>query len=142
MIGYIELRCCRCNVIFFLPPDLHNTARRDETVWFYCPHGHRQHFSAGESEADKLRRERDRLKQQIARHRDVSRQWEEEAGRAKHQARAYKGQVTKLKRRAKAGLCPCCSRHFDNLERHIETKHPEMSTEPDNVVPIKAGSAS
>jgi len=38
---------------------------------------------------------------------------------------ARKGkQVASLKRRAKNGLCPCCRRHFMNVQRHISTKHP------------------
>ena len=28
-------------------------------------------------------------------------------------------------RRVKNGVCPCCKRHFTNLERHMKTKHPE-----------------
>lgn len=28
-------------------------------------------------------------------------------------------------RRVGKGVCPCCNRHFTNLERHMATKHPE-----------------
>ena len=39
---------------------------------------------------------------------------------------AYKGQVTKIKARVGRGMCPCCNRFFENLHRHMETKHPEF----------------
>jgi hypothetical protein len=37
-----------------------------------------------------------------------------------------KGQLTKARNRAKAGLCPCCNRHFTNVERHVKSKHPDF----------------
>jgi hypothetical protein len=36
-------------------------------------------------------------------------------------------------KRVNAGICPCCNRHFTDLERHMKSKHVE-----DNVVPMKA----
>lgn len=33
----------------------------------------------------------------------------------------------RLKRRVKAGACPCCKRSFVALARHIANKHPEFS---------------
>lgn len=47
----------------------------------------------------------------------------------KARTNAYKGNVTKLKKRASAGLCPCCNRHFTNLQRHIASKHPDINKE-------------
>ena len=42
---------------------------------------------------------------------------------------AYMGQVTRLKNRAANGVCPCCTRHFQNLQAHMAKKHPDY-TEP------------
>lgn len=32
--------------------------------------------------------------------------------------------LRKTKDRVKNGVCPCCTRHFTNLERHMASKHP------------------
>lgn len=45
--------------------------------------------------------------------------------RLEHKIRAEKGAKTKLKKRIAKGACPCCNRHFVNLQRHIEGQHPE-----------------
>lgn len=34
------------------------------------------------------------------------------------------GSLNRLKRRIRAGVCPCCNRTFQNLAAHIKTKHP------------------
>ncbi len=41
-----------------------------------------------------------------------------------HQVRAQKAAKTKLKNRIKHGVCPCCKRTFQNIAKHIATKHP------------------
>lgn len=59
---------------------------------------------------------------------------------AERRVSAAKGQVTKLKNRTAAGVCPCCTRSFENLKRHMATKHPAFTDEPqaaDNVVTLK-----
>lgn len=137
---FIQMTCGRCQVIFYLPNDLYRSACRDENISFYCPHGHQRHFPSGETNEAKLRRERDRLKQEQAQLNDEIRRQRELRDAAERSAAAYKGQTTRLKNRVKAGLCPCCNRHFDNLQRHIATKHPDISIEGDGVVvPLLGG---
>jgi len=34
-------------------------------------------------------------------------------------------QLTKVRNRIRAGICPFCTRHFTDLERHVASKHPE-----------------
>lgn len=48
---------------------------------------------------------------------------------AQHQSRAFKGVVTKLKKRAANGVCPCCNRTFVDLARHMAGKHPTFLAE-------------
>ena len=38
---------------------------------------------------------------------------------------ATKGHLTRAKKRHRAGLCPCCNRQFQDLVRHMASKHPE-----------------
>ena len=57
---------------------------------------------------------------------------------AERRASAARGQVTKLKNRAAAGVCPCCNRQFQNLKNHMATKHPEFNA-PENLKVIEGG---
>lgn len=41
--------------------------------------------------------------------------------------RAHKAAKTRLKKRVANGVCPCCKRHFENLQRHMQTKHPKYT---------------
>lgn len=139
MDDFVQTICWRCKVIYWLPNDLYRSARRDENISFYCPHGHIAHFTAGETDEAKLRRERDLLKQEQARLNDEIRRQRELCEAAERSAAAYRGQTTRLKNRAKAGLCPCCNRHFTNIQRHIATKHPDISADNGVVVPLHGG---
>lgn len=121
-----------------MPKSLERQARQNASVSFYCPLGHSNVYR--ESEADRYRREAERLKQQMARKDDELRAERERTDRERRSAAAYRGQVTKLRTRAKAGVCPCCTRHFSNVERHMASKHPDFDP-AENVVPFegKAG---
>lgn len=119
--------CCSCQIEFGLPRSLHGNAKRDPSIWFHCPHGHRQHYT--ESEADRLRKE-------IERERNW-RQWEQgradaaihEAARNDRRRRAEKAAKTRLKNRIAKGVCPCCNRSFVDVHRHIASQHPDFSAE-------------
>lgn len=131
MTDFVRITCYKCKIEFGLNREFHSVAKQAaEGMTFYCPNGHGQVFSSGPTEAEMLRQERDRLKQQRARLEDEKRELSELWASAERRRAAARGQVTRLKNRAKAGLCPCCNRHFTNLERHIASKHPEISTEP------------
>lgn len=115
-----EFRCCpTCGVEYAAPKVFMEECRKNPSLYFHCPNGHSRHFS--ESEADKLRRERDRLQQQLA--------WKDDEITAKAK------QIKRLEKRAAAGTCPCCSRSFTNMSQHMKTKHPEFVAE--NVVKLK-----
>lgn len=45
----------------------------------------------------------------------------------------YQGALTKVKKRVGKGTCPCCQRHFQNVQRHMATQHPEYATAPDTL---------
>ena len=98
-------------------------------IHFYCGYGHSQHFIVGETEAEKLRRERDRLAQRLAERDDeIKRQRELREG-TERQLSATRGVVTRIKNRVGHGVCPCCNRTFGDLSRHMATKHPTYAAE-------------
>jgi hypothetical protein len=105
-----------CGMAFGMPREFARVARVKGTV-FHCPRGHRLRF--GESEVEQLKKqlteERARVQREQAR-----------TESAKRSARAYRGQVTRVRNRVGNGVCPCCNRTFQNLMRHMETQHPEF----------------
>lgn len=90
-------------------------------------------MSYTESEADVLRRERDRLKQEMARVEEQRNEaWRCEARQralrkaAERSAVAYRGVATRMKKRAVAGMCPCCKQSFAELAVHMQDAHPDF----------------
>lgn len=127
--------CFRCKTSFGISNEVYQIAQdRREGFSFYCPNGHSQCYVSGETEETKLRRERDRLNQDRARLHDMIRDEREAREAAERRAAAMKGVATKMKNRIKAGVCPCCNRTFQDLARHISSKHPDI----DNVVNFDA----
>lgn len=114
--------CIKCGEPIGLTEATYQTLRRSGAT-FYCAFGHGQVYVLGPSEADKLRQERDRLKQRTAQLEDEARIAWNTAEAERRRAAAARGQVTRLKNRAAAGVCPCCNRTFQNLQRHMTTKH-------------------
>ena len=116
------IECGACGVVFALSTAFIEARRQDHKTW-WCPNGCERCYPAKSKEEilqDKL----------AAAAKD--REWLEAERRRLIDAKAvvvrsrdaYKGQVTRLKNRASAGVCPCCNRHFTALERHMATKHP------------------
>lgn len=121
-----QQECVDCFCKFGVPIGF-TASRRSDKRRFFCPNGHSMSYT--ESDADKLRRERDRLAQQLAYKDDLiadERRRREEAERA---TSAQKGVVTKLRKRASAGVCPCCNRTVSQMARHMASKHPTFKAE-------------
>lgn len=113
-----------CGISFAVPEWWHKGKRETHTT-FYCPNGHGQHFSS-ESEAERLRRERDIARQQIARVEQERIDALATANAQKDRADKAEAATKRLKRRVAAGTCPCCQRTFTNMARHMKTKHPNV----------------
>lgn len=112
--------CCTCGVVFGIESRHRAELRRKkERTSFYCPNGHSQHY-IGDTEADKLRRELEWARSQRDSARSALKMTE-------NTLRVVKGHKTRLKKRIANGVCPCCNRNFENVARHIKTKHPEYA---------------
>jgi hypothetical protein len=118
--------CAACGVVFAITEEFRASRQKDGKT-FYCPNGHTLHYS--ESEAERLRKKLERTEQQLAWQRDMREGANRRADAAERKLRATKGVVTKMKKRAAAGICPCCNRHFVQLERHMANKHPDYAVE-------------
>ncbi len=105
--------CYKCGIHFGMPIDFDNQRHRDGETW-YCPNGHGQVYR--ESTEQRLQRE-------LIEARTYNAQTREELAGEKKQHAATKGQLTRSKNRAKAGMCDQCKRVFQNYARHMETVH-------------------
>ena len=121
--------CCRCRAPMALPTSLYHAAKHSPDIKFFCAYGHKQHFVADETEVDKLRRERDSLKQQLAHKDDAIASIGRARDHAERRAAAARGQVTRIKNRIGAGVCPCCNRTFKALAAHMASEHPTYRAE-------------
>ena len=109
-------QCCNCGVPFAFP-DWMMRRLREKGGSFFCPNGHSQHYV--ETENTRLRKQ---LDEQIR----VATEQAERARVAELAEGERRKELERLKKRIKAGTCPCCKRTFSQLNRHMKTKHPEF----------------
>lgn len=107
---------CWCGIAVGIPETLHAWAKQSNKNSIHCPLGHS--FIFGDSFEQKLEREREQ--HQATRDLLTS----EERSHT-----ATRGHLTRARKRAAAGVCPCCKRSFENLARHVRTKHPDFKAE-------------
>jgi hypothetical protein len=119
------IECASCNIDFGIGRNF-ETARREDHATFYCPNGHGNVYK-GDSEAEKLRKEVERMKVRERLARDSERFYRDQAAASRRSAAAVRGHLTRLRKRIAAGVCPCCNRSFENVRRHIEGQHPEWA---------------
>jgi hypothetical protein len=126
----VKVTCYRCKSDVTLSDALYEAAKHSPDISFWCPYGHEQHFVAGETDEQRLRRERDNLKQQMARVEDEKNAALREAATERAARAEAERKAKAIKRRAEAALCPCCNRSFSQLARHMKSKHPDVVPMP------------
>lgn len=118
--------CGECGCTFGLDSE-HDKQLRMTGATFYCPNGHARVYR--ETDIRKLEKqlasERARLDQARA-----DAEWQRKQRQiAERRSAAARGRVTRIKNRVGNGVCPCCNRSFENLHRHMATKHPGWKKE-------------
>lgn len=128
--------CCNCGMLFAVTRDFQVRKINDKTR-FYCPNGHTQSY-VGQTDAqkqreraDKLERERDNEIKSRERYQEWLRTEREQHKGTERRLAATKGVVTRQKNRSKAGVCIVdgCHRHFQDLQAHMHTEHPDVAIE-------------
>jgi hypothetical protein len=121
---HVIRQCGTCAVWHTVPEIVFDSYKREGGFWS-CPNGHQRGFRKGEDEIEQesIRRERDLLKQDTARLND-------ELAAERKRAEEAERKIVQVRKRAAAGVCPCCNRTFTNMQRHMKSKHP-------NVVPLE-----
>jgi len=120
---YTVIDCFKCGALFAVPSQVNEDLLRTGRD-FYCPNGHQQHYV--ESVQAKLEKEQQRR-------REAERQANARLELLHAEERSHaatRGVVTKQRKklaRVANGVCPCCNRSFQNLARHMETRHPDYA---------------
>lgn len=117
--------CPNCSMSFALPPRFIKE-RREGGASFYCPSGHKMSFH--ESESDKLRKQLEAEKRSVEWLRQSARVKDSQLKGARIQIGKVKAKLQRAETRIAHGVCPCCNRSFQNLRRHMNTKHPDYAT--------------
>lgn len=106
--------CPVCGVSYALPRILDERHQGNGTGW-YCPNGDNLVYK--DTEAMRLRHQLDQTEAHLER-------TQGNLEGALRQVSAHKGVITKMKKRSNNGVCQECHRHFENLQRHMSSKHP------------------
>lgn len=100
---------------------------------WHCPYCQCDWGFGGKSQKQKLEDDLTRTKRALEQSQTRTREAWEEMQNVRitlgNKLRAEKGAKTRIKNRVANGVCPCCTRTFQNLHRHMETKHPEFKKE-------------
>lgn len=130
-LGVVEITDCpHCGIQHGVPQVLMERARAEnaaagKSLTLYCPLGHAWHFTGKNEEQqlrDRLQREKERRARTAAERDQAEASRRAQAGaasRARHER-------DRVRARAAAGVCPCCSRSFKQLRRHMKSKHPDF----------------
>lgn len=123
--GRLVVVRCWCGIQHAIPQSLDDEQMRafndgKEPKGIFCPLGHK-YIPAGIPEIDKVRR-------RLAREESAHDQTRADLRETEARRRAEKAAKTRLKNRVGRGICPCCHRHFANVQKHMETKHPGFTS--------------
>lgn len=114
-----------CGHEFYMDPGTYDI-RHDDGKLFWCPVcGNSQYWS--ENTIAQLERRAELAERRSAANRAQAIKARKERDHEKARRIGYQGEVTKTRKRIGKGVCPCCNRHFANVERHMANQHPEYT---------------
>lgn len=99
--------------------------KQENTGGWHCPYCESSWGYFGKTQAQKLE---EKLKAAEESRRSAWRETEKTSERLDAERRSHtatKGHLTRKKKRAANGTCPCCNRTFKQLAAHMKNKHPE-----------------
>ncbi len=121
-----KIQCKSCGGVYAIS-EPHRKYLQEVGGYWSCPYcrqswGFRKESSDLEIAKKEAKRYRNYLAGEKARHDQTK------ASLKAHKAslKAHKAAKTRLKNRIAKGICPCCNRFFDNLQRHISKEHPNF----------------
>ena len=115
--------CYKCAIPFCIPESRIRNLKesRDE---FYCPNGHAQAYI--KSTADILKEKLEKAEQEKLTLQQNSSYWKNEFDFQVKQKEKVQRKLKRTEKRIANGVCPCCNRTFEDLTKHMKSKHPEF----------------
>lgn len=110
-VELVVRECPSCGITYALPRSFYDKCHA-KGERFYCPNGH----SLGWNETDS-----DRLRKAEAQKAHLADQLQA----ATLEAERRRVQLVRDRHRFANGVCPCCNRSFENVRRHMQSKHPD-----------------
>lgn len=123
-VKMVTEECCNCGTLFAVTEQFQRECLDNHGKWFYCPNGHRQHYT-GKTDEQKAKERAAELERRLASRDEDLRAARMQRDEERRRHAATKGQLTKTKRRIAHGVCPCCGRTFANVARHMAGRHPD-----------------
>jgi hypothetical protein len=123
------INCGKCAGVYAIS-EKYRLQKYNEGGFWHCPYCEVS-WGYGEGENTRLRRQAEAAKQREQWANGRADDWRKRAEHEERRARAARGQVTKIKKRVGNGVCPCCTRSFANLQRHMSAQHPDWTPESD-----------
>lgn len=123
--------CYKCAIPFAVPSN-YKQHLRDTRDAFYCPNGHEQAYTKSTESIlkEKLEKQQQQYEERLAFTQKTLDYNKGKRFEAERKVIGQKIQVSKLKNRIKNGVCPCCNKHFTNLESHMKTQHANYNSTP------------
>jgi outer membrane murein-binding lipoprotein Lpp len=114
-----EVTCGECGITYAVPQRW--LEEKQETgKGFHCPNGHGRCYRETETM---------RISKQLKDEQKHREQLELQLTSVRDQLHAAEREAQRHKKRVANGVCPCCNRSFQQLQRHMKTKHPDYAKE-------------
>ena len=121
-VNLTRVSCGECGGVYAINSRYHEQKREQGGFW-NCPYC-RCGWGFGESDNDRLKKQLKNTQKQL--------EWaQQDVKNAENRERGQKAAKTRIKNRIAKGVCPCCNRSFANLQKHMQTKHPDYANEKD-----------
>ena len=112
--------CPTCGVIYGISEDFEQRRRQDGEP-FYSPAGHGISFR--DSELEIAKRKAQQTQEKLSKMEERYASLQAETDQAWATANEKERELGRITRRIHAGVCPHCNRTFQNLQRHMDSKH-------------------
>jgi hypothetical protein len=119
--------CPDCGGVYAIAQQFLNEAYRlgDFRKMWACPYCYAKR-GYGEGQTQKLEKQLAAAQREKAWYEERSRSLRQERDHLSKSRDGLRGALVKVKKRVAHGICPCCKRSFQDLRRHMESKHPSF----------------
>jgi hypothetical protein len=114
---------CQCGGVYALTEPHYRTCREQGKGWT-CPYCRTGWGFSGKGENQQLKAQLEKANTEIKRQAELKDAARKERDHHWTERKKLQTRHSHLRERVKNGVCPCCRRNFENLQRHMKTQHP------------------